>query len=66
MSAIIPRRLVKLLSFPGDVVGDPFMGSGTTPAVAVALGRVAWGVDLSPAYVDSARRRLAQALDAAA
>ena len=62
----LPRRLIKLLSYPGDVVGDPFMGSGTTVAVALALGRVAWGVDLSPAYVDSARRRLAALLGDAA
>ena len=64
--AELPRRLIKLLSFPGDVVGDPFMGSGTTPAVALALGRVAWGVDLSPAYVESARRRLAALAEQAA
>ena len=35
----LPRRLIKLFSFPGDTVLDPFLGSGTTCAVAKKLGR---------------------------
>jgi len=62
----LPRRLIKLLSYPGDVVADPFVGSGTTPLAAYELGRVAWGVDLSAAYVESARRRLGERLKLAA
>jgi site-specific DNA-methyltransferase (adenine-specific) len=56
----LPRRLTKLLSFPGDVVLDPFCGSGTAIVVAHQLGRVAIGFDISPDYVASARRRVAQ------
>lgn len=55
----LPRRLVQLLSFPGDVVLDPFCGSGTTLVAAMELGRQAIGYDRSRAYVDSALRRIA-------
>lgn len=55
----LPRRLVQLLSFPGDVVLDPFCGSGTTILAAHQLGRQAIGYDRSRVYVDSALRRIA-------
>lgn len=55
----LPRRLIKLLSFPGDVVMDPFVGSGTTSLAALQLGRQAIGFDRSQQYVDSTLRRLA-------
>jgi site-specific DNA-methyltransferase (adenine-specific) len=54
----LPRRLVKLLSFPGDTVLDPFNGSGTTTLVAYRLSRKAVGFDASAEYVESARRRM--------
>lgn len=56
----LPHQLVKLLSFPGDVVLDPFCGSGTTLLAAMRLGRQAVGYDRSPAYVESTLRRLAK------
>jgi site-specific DNA-methyltransferase (adenine-specific) len=62
----LPRRLIKLYSYPGDVVADPFLGSGTTAVVAARLGRRVKGVDRSPTYVDMARQRLATALEEAA
>jgi len=62
----LPRRLIKLYSYPGDVVADPFVGSGTTCAVAARLGRSTLGVDRSPTYIALARPRLATALEAAA
>ena len=46
----IPEFFIKLLSKPGDVVLDPFVGSGTTYRVAHRLGRVAIGIDLSEEY----------------
>lgn len=55
----LPRRLILLLSFPGDVVLDPFVGSGTTALAALQLGRQAIGLDRSQQYVDSTLRRLA-------
>ena len=44
------KRLVCLYSRAGDVVLDPFAGTGTTARVAVALGRSAWLIERSPAY----------------
>jgi site-specific DNA-methyltransferase (adenine-specific) len=62
----LPRRLIKLYSYPSDVVADPFVGSGTTCLAAARLGRDTLGVDRSPTYVDLARQRLAAALEPAA
>jgi DNA modification methylase len=46
----LPRWFVNLFTLPGDVVLDPFMGSGTTLEVALELDRKAIGIDLSEAY----------------
>lgn len=54
----LPRRLIRLLSFPGDVVLDPFVGSGTTMLAAAQLQRQAVGFDRSSQYVASALRRV--------
>jgi site-specific DNA-methyltransferase (adenine-specific) len=54
----LPYRLIRYLSRVGDVVLDPFVGSGTTTTVAQRLGRQAVGFDLAPSYVETARRRL--------
>jgi site-specific DNA-methyltransferase (adenine-specific) len=62
----LPRRLIKLYSYPDDLVADPFIGSGTTAIVAKRLGRRLKGVDRSPTYVALARERLAAALEPAA
>ncbi len=62
----LPRRLIKLYSYPGDVVADPFVGSGTTCVVAARLERQTLGVDRSPTYVALARQRLSTALQPAA
>jgi len=45
---------------PGGIVVDPMVGSGTTCAVAKALGRHYIGVDLNPEYVEIARKRVQQ------
>jgi DNA modification methylase len=61
-SAPFPRALVefflKAFSDPGDVVFDPFMGSGTTMAAAHVLGRKGYGCEISPAYCDVILRRV--------
>jgi DNA modification methylase len=44
-------------SRPGDVVLDPFLGSGTTAMVALWHGRRAVGIELNPEYAAMARRR---------
>jgi len=42
----IPKRLIKLFSFHGETVLDPFLGSGTTMRVAQELGRNSWGYEI--------------------
>jgi len=42
----IPKRLIKLFSFVGETVLDPFLGSGTTMKVAQELGRSSWGYEI--------------------
>ena len=53
----LPRRLMKLYSYVGDVVLDPFCGSGTTLIAAETVKRICFAVELSPVYVDVAVRR---------
>jgi modification methylase len=55
----IPRRLIRMFSFPGDTVLDPFLGSGTTARVAVRLGRNAMGYEINPDFVELSRRSMA-------
>jgi site-specific DNA-methyltransferase (adenine-specific) len=58
----ILRRIVQASSRPGDSVLDLFAGSGTTGAVAAALGRHALLVDHSPEAIRIMRERIPQAL----
>ena len=57
----LPRRLIELYSFTGDVVLDPFCGSGATAVAAVETGRRFVGYDTKAAYVALARRRAREA-----
>ncbi|MER2535749.1 MAG: site-specific DNA-methyltransferase [Rhizobiaceae bacterium] len=52
-------RIMLASSRPGDVVLDPFFGSGTTGAVAKRLGRSFVGVEREQAYIDAAAERIA-------
>ena len=52
-------RVLLAASDPGDVVVDPFFGTGTTGAVAKRLGRHFIGVEREQAYIDAALRRIA-------
>ena len=54
----LPRRLIKLYSWKGALVLDPFCGSGSTCVAAAQLGRLWIGVDTDPTYVALARRRI--------
>ncbi len=54
----IPRRLIRMFSFPGDTVLDPFLGTGTTAAVARDLGRNAIGYEINAEFVRLALERL--------
>ena len=57
VSVIAP--LVRSFSKPGDLVLDPFLGSGTTAVAAVLTGRDYLGIELEQQYCDLAKRRLA-------
>jgi len=51
----LPRRIIKLLTFPGDIVLDCFMGSGTTAVAAIREGRNYIGIEKQPEYVSLGR-----------
>ncbi len=59
----LPQRLIDLYTFRGDVVLDPFMGSGTTAVAAVRTGRHYLGYDTDEGYAKAARERLAAEVD---
>ena len=54
----IVRRLVLSSSAPGDLVVDPFAGSGTVGAVCATHGRRYFGVEITPVFAELARRRI--------
>ncbi len=64
----LPARLMRLYTygavahFPGEVVLDPFVGTGTTCAVAKSMGRRYVGIDINPAYVKIAQERVRDAV----
>jgi adenine-specific DNA-methyltransferase len=51
-------RIVKACSNPGDIILDPFVGSGTTAQVALANGRIVVGLEINRDYVRMAASRL--------
>lgn len=57
----IPQRLIKALTLPGDLVLDPFMGSGTTGVAALVEGRRFVGAELVKRYYDISVERLKEA-----
>ncbi len=57
--------LVKLVAREGETVLDPFAGSGSTLVAALRCGRKGIGIEQNAEYVDIARRRLAEAQNAA-
>lgn len=56
----VPHIAILASTVEGDVVLDPFAGSGTTLAVAVRLGRRAIGIELNPKYIELAEKRIAR------
>jgi len=57
----LPRRLIELYTFTGDLVLDPFIGSGTTAVAAIETGRHFVGYDNDATYLETARARIAAA-----
>jgi modification methylase len=65
--ARLPARLIRLYTygatgpFPGEIVMDPFLGTGTTCVVAKRMGRCYVGIDINARYVEIADRRIRDA-----
>jgi site-specific DNA-methyltransferase (adenine-specific) len=58
-------QIIQAFTAPGDLVLDPFCGSGSTLVAAKSCGRLALGIELDADHCTTARRRLAQAHQAA-
>jgi site-specific DNA-methyltransferase (adenine-specific) len=54
----LAERLIRLFSFAGDTVLDPFAGTGTTSVAAMNTGRNSIAVDIEPKYIAQAKERL--------
>lgn len=54
----LPRRCIKLFSFVGDTILDPFLGSGTTLVACLETKRLGIGVDIDRKYCELAKKRL--------
>lgn len=54
----LPKRLIKMFSFMGETVLDPFLGSGTTTKVAAYLGRNSVGYEINKSYVPVIRKKV--------
>ncbi len=55
------ERLIRMFSFAGDTVLDPFAGTGSTSQAAIITGRNSIANEIEPAYVDMARQRIIKA-----
>jgi len=56
------ERIIHVSSDPGDLVVDPFSGSGTTCVTAAGLGRLYCGIEISPKYAAHSRKRIRETL----
>jgi DNA modification methylase len=54
----LPRRLIRMFTFVGDTVLDPFLGSGTTVKVALDLGRNAVGYEINEGFLEIIREKI--------
>ncbi len=54
----LPKRIIHMYSYAGDIVLDPFMGSGTTAEAAILAGRQYIGYEIDENYVEIAREKL--------
>lgn len=54
----LAERLIRMFSFVGDTVLDPFLGTGTTSVAAAAVGRNSVGYEVDPHYFEQAHKRI--------
>ena len=64
--AALAERLIKMFSFAGDTVLDPFLGTGSTSVAAILNGRNSVGADIEPLYLKMAIPRMEEAAKSAA
>jgi site-specific DNA-methyltransferase (adenine-specific) len=57
----LAERLIKMFSFAGDTVLDPFAGTGSTSQAAIMSGRNSLANEIEPAYIEIARQRIVKA-----
>jgi DNA modification methylase len=60
----LPRRLIRMFTFHGETVLDPFLGSGTTMKASIDLGRVPIGYEINEDYLKVVMEKLGTAFDA--
>jgi DNA modification methylase len=60
--AELAERLIRMFSFAGDVVLDPFAGTGSTAIAAIAAGRSSISIDIEPSYVTLAAQNIKSAV----
>ena len=63
MQLEVIKRCIELWSNPNDIVLDPFAGIGSTPYVALRMGRRGLGVELKESYYEQAVKNCNEALD---
>jgi site-specific DNA-methyltransferase (adenine-specific) len=56
----LPSRLIKMFSFPGETILDPFMGSGTTAAAAQKLNRNSIGYEINSDFIPIIKEKIGQ------
>lgn len=54
----LPKRLIKMFTFPGEIVLDPFLGSGTTTVAAIKLGRNSIGYEINSEFLPLIKQKI--------
>ncbi|MFN3592211.1 MAG: DNA-methyltransferase [Thermaurantiacus sp.] len=62
----LAERLIRMFSFAGDTILDPFAGSGSTAVAAIRAGRNSVSVEIEPDYIDMAEKRIQEQVEATA
>lgn len=62
----LAERLIRMFSFAGDTILDPFAGSGSTTVAAIRAGRNSVSVEIEPDYIDMAEKRIQKQVEATA
>ncbi len=59
----LPKRCIKMNTYVGDIVLDPFAGAGTTCLVAEKLNRKWIGIEISPNYCEITKKRILEVIE---